>query len=199
MPRSTVVIGMGPRRIVEILIAADGPVCVRSLVDASVHKPTRSTVWVAAFRDETGRRVWKSTGLRDSEAALTLASEWEAAARRKRPAQGRVSPRSSERQVGLMTQKEVAAILRISERTVRQIEKTALAKLRRHPALRNAWREWMSGEVEESSFTAGSGWALTRAEVAAVYGLTRTPEERRAVTKLLALTQGVSARSPSGR
>jgi len=190
---------MGPRRIVEILIAADGPVCVRSLVDASVHKPTRSTVWVAAFRDETGRRVWKSTGLRDSEAALTLASEWEAAARRKRPAQGRVSPRSSERQVGLMTQKEVAAILRISERTVRQIEKTALAKLRRHPALRNAWREWMSGEVEESSFTAGSGWALTRAEVAAVYGLTRTPEERRAVTKLLALTQGVSARSPSGR
>jgi hypothetical protein len=98
-----------------------------------------------------------------------------------------------------MTQKEVAAILRISERTVRQIEKTALAKLRRHPALRNAWREWMSGEVEESYSTAGSGWALTRAEVAAVYGLTRTPEERRAVTKLLALTQGVSARSPSGR
>jgi hypothetical protein len=97
-----------------------------------------------------------------------------------------------------MTQKEVAAVLRISERSVREIEKIALAKLRRHPALRSAWREWLTGEVEESSFTSESGWDLSRAEVAAVYGLTRTPEERRAVRKLLALTQGVCARSHSG-
>jgi hypothetical protein len=84
---------MRPNEIVEILIQADRPVCARGLIEVSVHLPTRGTRWVAAFRDETGRKVWRSTGLRDRKTAMAVAREWEADAKRKRVAQGAPPPR----------------------------------------------------------------------------------------------------------
>ena len=86
----------------------------------------------------------------------------------------------------LLTQREVGLILGLSERTVREVEKEALAKLRR--ALMTFWREWTEGEIEEGSIPAS--WALTRAETAAVCELARTHEERRALRKLLVLAAG---------
>ena len=183
---------MRPNEIVEILIQSDGPVCARTLIEVSVHLPNRGTRWVAAFRDETGRKVWRSTGLREREPALALAKEWEADAKRKRAAQGAVPPRLTIRvRPGstCLSQKEVAAILRISERAVRQIERTAIEKLRRHPVLQGIWREWETGEMKEAISRGSSQSALSRAEIAAIYALTRTPAERQAVRKLVAIAQ----------
>jgi hypothetical protein len=183
---------MRPNELVEILIQADGPVCARALIEVSVHLPSRGTRWVAAFRGETGRKVWRSTGLRERESAMALAREWEADAKRKRLAQGAVPPRFTIRvRPGstCLSQKEVAVILRISERAVRQIEKTAIEKLRRHPVLQGLWREFETGEMKEAMSRGSSQWALSRTEIAAIYALTRTPEERQAVKKLIAIAQ----------
>ncbi|MGO9201354.1 MAG: sigma factor-like helix-turn-helix DNA-binding protein [Limisphaerales bacterium] len=188
---------MEPHEIVQVLIESDGPVDIEALIEVSLHRPHRGTKWVAAFRDENGRPIWKTTGLRDREAALAVAQEWERAAKRKRAAQPagprnptiRVRPGSAERELGLLTQKEVAAIMRISERSVREIERRAFAKLRRHPALKDFWREWVSGEIKEARMEPSTEWALDQAEIAAVYALARTPEERQALRKLLALAE----------
>jgi hypothetical protein len=180
---------MEPHEIVEILIRAGGPVSARRLVEVSIHLPHRGTRWVASFRDETGRRVWRTTGMRDREPALALAKEWEADAKRRRAAQGALPPKPTIRlQSGstCLSQKEVAAILRISERAVRQIEKTAIEKLRRNPLLREIWRELETGEIKEATSRASSQWVLSRAEIAAVYALARTPAERQVLRKLLA-------------
>ena len=189
---------MGPREIVEILIESDGPVNVRSLIEASIYLPNRSSRWVATFRDETGRQVWRTTGLRSRKLALALARQWEKQARLKRAGQGalpckptiRVRPGSGEEAVGLMTQKEVAAIMRISERAVREIERRAFAKIRHQ--LKAFWAEWESGEVQEAIPQPSSEWALTRAEIAAVYALAQTMEERRVLRKLFGLMQAQS-------
>ncbi len=189
---------MRPNEIVEILIQADTPVSARSLVEVSVHLPSRGTRWVATFRDETGRQVWRTTGLRDRKAALALAQEWERDAKRKRAAQAplpckpvmRIRPGSGERELGLLTQREVGLIMKISTRAVREIERRAFDKIRRHPALRDFWREWTTGDIKETARRASKPMALTRAEIAAVYALARTPEEKRVLTKILALTQG---------
>ena len=174
---SVVFKGMAPHEIVEILIKSSAPVCARRLIDASVHLPSRSSRWVATFRDATGRQVWRSTGLRNRRSALRQAKSWEAQARQQRAAQGgaprkptiRVRPGSGEKELGLLTQAEVAAILRISERAVGQIERRACDKIRRH--LMQFWREWTKGEIKE----AGAGEpALSQIEIAAVYRLART-------------------------
>ncbi len=47
------------------------------------------------------------------------------------------------------------------------------------------WAEWQGGEVDEA-FTMGD-LELTDTEIAAVYGLAWTPEERRALDKVIAL------------
>jgi hypothetical protein len=198
---------MEPKEIVEILIQTNGPVCVRSLVDASVHRPHRSTRWVAAFRDGTGRQVWRSTGLDEREPALVLARRWEVEAKRKRSAQPAVPPRltirvrpgSAEKGLGGLSQREVAAILRISERAVRDAERRAFEKLRRHPALKDFWREWTTGDIKETRLPVAKQWTLSRVEIAAVNGLAQTPIERQALRKLLALmTQGGSQRHLAG-
>ena len=186
---------MEPREIVRILIETDSPVPARRLVEVSLHLPRRGTRWVAAFRDANGRQVWRTTGLREREPALVLARRWEAEAKRRRAAQPaappkltiRVRPSSAERQQGCFTQAEVAAFLRISQRTVREIEHRALAKLRSHPALKNFWREWQTGQIRETALRAAKQWTLSRTEVAAVYALARTPFERQVLRKLLAL------------
>ena len=90
------------------------------------------------------------------------------------------------------SQKEVAAILRISERAVREIEKTALEKLRRNPVLQGIWREYEIGEIKEAAFQASNQWVLSRAEIAAIYALARTPSERQAVKKLITIVQRAS-------
>lgn len=193
---SSVVSGMQPHDIVEILIQTDSPVSARRLLEVSVHLPRRGTRWVASFRDATGRQVWRSTGLRDREPALALARQWETAAKRKRSGQGavparltiRVRPGSAGQGPGGLSQKEVAAILRISERAVREIERRALDKLRRHPALKQLFREWQTGEIKEGALRAAPQWRLSRAEIAAVSALAETPIERQALRKLLALT-----------
>jgi hypothetical protein len=186
---------------VEILIRTKWPVSARRLIEASVHLPRRGTRWIAAFRDEAGRPVWRTTGLRHKRKALALAKEWETEATRRRMAQNapprkptiRVRAGGAEQAVGLLSQAEVAAILRISTRAVREAERRAFDKLRR--ALRDFWREHETGEIREAAVSTPSAWTLSRAEIAAVYALARTPEERQAVQKLIALVASKGAPS----
>src|SRR5439155_844453 len=91
----------------------------------------------------------------------------------------RVRRGSGEAAVGLLTQKEVAAVLGLSVRAIREIERRAFEKLRR--ALRRYWREHGTGDVEENVAPGG----LARLEIVALLGLTQTPLERRALRKLL--------------
>ena len=204
--RSSVVRRMRASEIIEAVLRADEPVRARALVDASVHLPRRGSKWIAAFRDEVGRQTWRSTGLRDREAALAIAQDWEQQAKRKRLAQGavaakpsmRVRPGSGEETLGLLTQAQVALILRISQRAVREIERRAFEKLRQHPALRRFWREHQRGEIKEAAPQASSRWQLTQDEIGAVYALARTPMERQALSKLIGLTLAGSSRTLHG-
>ncbi len=184
---------MRPEEIVAVLIETEWPLCARRLIEATVHLPSRSSRWVATFRDGTGRQVWRATGSRNRRKALALAKKWEREAKRKRAGQIaapskptiRVRPGSGEQELGLLSQREVGLIMKISTRTVREIERRAFDKIRQHPALRDFWREWTTGEVKEATSRASTAWALSQAEIAAVYGLARTPEERRVLRKLL--------------
>ena len=119
---------------------AEAPVC-----EASVHRPQRSRVWVATFTGPSGGRIWKSTGMTDRVQALVLAKHWEAKARAQRDRLGRplrkpiLRVRGQEPGTapsGFLTQKEVALLLNMSERGVREIERRAFQKLRQHPLLR---------------------------------------------------------------
>jgi hypothetical protein len=162
----------------------------RDILEASVHLPRRGKLYVASFRDENGRQRWKATGLADRRAALIVAQEWEAEARRRRAAQVpqqskaliRVRRGSGTGERGQFTQKEVAFLLGLSERAIREIEKRAVEKLRRHPALRQLWREYQTGEIEEGS-SSEMGQQLSRSEIAALYGLVRTPAERELLSR----------------
>jgi hypothetical protein len=178
--------------LLEVLLEAEGPICMEALIDeASVHLPRRGSVWVASYRDENGVQRWRSTGQRDRVAAQTIAGKLEAEARRKRAAQAprpakptiRVRAGSAEHALGFLSQKEVAIVMKISERAVRAIERRAFDKLRRHPALRQFWDEWQGGGIEE----AGLEWQLSPTETAALYALARTPEERQVLRKVMAL------------
>jgi hypothetical protein len=73
----------------------------------------------------------------------------------------------------------------ISERAVRKIEQCAFEKIRNHPVMRKFWREWQGGGIEEADL--GFESQLSRSEIAAVFALARTPEERRLLRKVLAL------------
>jgi hypothetical protein len=186
---------MGPEEIVSLLIESDGPVNIIALIEASVHKPARGKVYVASYTSAKGGQEWRTTGLTDREAAMALAKEWEAREKMKRAARPAPPPRPRmrvgwrEQEHGLLTQKEVAAIMHISERSVRVIERRAFEKIRRHAALKEFWREWQAGEMKEAALPV-TEWALTRAEIAAVWALAKTPEERQVLRKVLALTQG---------
>jgi hypothetical protein len=110
----------------------------------------------------------------------------------------RVRRGSGERELGLLSQREVGMILNISERAVREIERRAFDKIRRHPALRDFWREWTTGEIKETALRASTQRTLSRDEIDAVYALALTPVEHRALQKLLALIQGGSRREFAG-
>jgi hypothetical protein len=140
--------------------------------------------------------VWKSTGQRDRRAAQVIADQLAAEAKRKRAAQGglprkptiRVRPGSGEHSLGLLTQAEVAAILRVSERTVREIERRAFEKLRNHPALREFWREWQTGKIGEAIVPPTAEYDFSSSEIEALLSLARTPIERHAIRKVIAMT-----------
>jgi Sigma-70, region 4 len=150
------------------------------LAEASVHLPRRGTKWVAVYTGpEHGKQIWKSTGLTDRTAALALARKWEAQARRQRLAQG-AWQRPGTGGPARLTQKEVAALLNMSERGVRKAEKRALAKLRKHPALRSLWGQ-IKGETSESAIT----WQAE--EVAALFALAAGSQERQALKRLFGL------------
>jgi DNA-binding transcriptional regulator YiaG len=85
---------------------------------------------------------------------------------------------SSRQRVGL-TQREVAVLLRVSERAVRNIERRAIKKLFADPGLRQAWQDYLNGNLEED------GLALTPEEAEALLGLVRTLEEWLVVRKVL--------------
>lgn len=181
---------MTAKRIVEYLLDLDSTACLL-LGEASIHRPRRGRIWVAAFRDEHGEPRWRSTGLTDRQAAQAIADEMEAEARSKRAELGiqtrpktRVRAGSGEHALALLTQKEVSVIMKISERAVRQIERRAIAKLRNHPALRQFWREWQGREIDEGA-QRSTDCRLSRAEAEAIAALARTPYERSVVRKLL--------------
>ena len=177
----------------NILLELEPPGCAGKMTEATVRLPPRSSKWVGVYTGpEPGKQVARSTGLTDREAALALVKKWEAEARQQRASSS--SPQKPVIRVGRirgaepgtcpLTQSEVAAILNMSERTVREIERRAFEKLRRHPRLRQLWREHLSGEWEEPSIY--ESLALSEAEIAALLGLAETALEIRAMAKLLA-------------
>ena len=99
---------------------------------ASVHLPRSGSIWVASFTGPSGGQVWKSTGLTDQDQALVLARRWEAEARAQRLKLGRPARKPTLRvrrdspgavRSGLLTQKQVALLLNMSERGVREVER----------------------------------------------------------------------------
>jgi hypothetical protein len=120
--------------IVGRLLAANGRLRAIELLEASVRRPTRGRVYVATFTGpEAGRQVWRSTRLTGREQALAVAKEWEIQARQQRQALGAVSGKPTIRvrhkhrvsgvESGPLTQREVALLLGLSERGVREIER----------------------------------------------------------------------------
>jgi DNA-binding XRE family transcriptional regulator len=128
-----------PETVVTILLEEPLP----SLAEATVRLPPRSTRWVAVFTgDEPGRQIARSTGLTNKAEALALALKWESEARERRA--GLSALRKTRIRVpppGGLTQAQVAALLQISPRTVRAIEKRALRKLRNNPTTHALWAE----------------------------------------------------------
>ena len=143
--------------LVTALMETNGPFSVRQLIEACVTLPARGHRWVAVFTGpEPDTQVWRSTGLTDYHAALALAKKWEAEAKAQRANQTVSRPPSLRvrRQrwrlagaPGPRTQKEVAAILKISERAVRKNEKRALRKLFRNPVVQQLWKDYLQGEL----------------------------------------------------
>jgi hypothetical protein len=156
------------------------------LLEASVHRSRRSRIFVATFTGSDGVQIWKTTGLTDYDPALVLARRWEADARAQRARldrtigmpRTRVRHRQGDPEIGL-TQKEVGQILHMSERGVREAERRALRKLRDHPLLKELWREYLSGELNEHR------WRLDPADIVALLDLAATAEELHLVEKIL--------------
>jgi Sigma-70, region 4 len=171
----------------RVLVPPGAPPSARSVIEASVHLPRRGRIWVATYRDGSGRQFWKSTGQTDRQAAWLIAQELERAAREQRASQVDPLRQSSGRtNAGQFTQREIGLLMGISERAVRAILKRALRKLAAHPALRDIWREW-TGNVEEAAIPTGGESPLSEPEIAAVYALARTPAELNVLRKLIAI------------
>lgn len=179
------------KEIVEFVIADDEH--VENVYEASVHLPRRSRIWQATFTGPEGGQFWKSTGMTNRDQALLVAKRWEAEARAEQARRGSVITRPIVRVrrnepsggVPPLTQREVALVLKISERAVRLIERCAVAKIKRSPALRKVWQKYLAGELEE-----GHTDGLTQEEAAALLNLARTPEEQLVIFKILRLTRG---------
>jgi hypothetical protein len=174
------------KQIVETLLEQK-PLPPPPLLEATVHRARRSRVWVATFTGAAGGQVWKSTGLTDYDQALLLARYWESQARTQRAKLGLRKPsipvRPKKPGTGMLTQREVAQVLHMSERGVREVERRALSKLRQHPLLKELWDDYSKGVVDEAC------WTLNPAEIEALFDLAGTLEELRLVEKVLRIIQ----------
>jgi len=181
---------MDARTILDEVVNAGRP----RVQEASVRLPPRSTRYVATFSGpEPGVQVARSTGTADRDKALRLARKWEREARREREAKKAAQPDTGAFRgtaFGL-SQREVAALLRVSERAVRAIERRALRKLRQHPLLRQVWREHEFGEPAIPPQVDEADVGLTKEEIEALVGLAWTPLEQRALAKLLGCVSSV--------
>lgn len=175
--------------VVEALLG-DRALVQTPILEASVHRPARGRVWVAAYTGPESGQVWRSTGLTDRAQALLVARQWEAEARAERSKLGR-TPRKPLIRVrrsepfsgsGPLTQREVALLLGMSERAVRQVEHRAIEKLRRHPFVRQIWQQFLAGELDEFQHVLTT---LTSEEIEALFKLCRSTEERLVVEKVL--------------
>lgn len=177
--------------IIDTLLHADTPSTARALIEASVRRPPRGSVYVATYTGPEGGQVRRSTGLRDREQALELARRWEAEARAERLSRmsalkgGKPGAERKERHPGGLTQKEIAELMNMSERAVRETERRAFQKLRKHPALRDFWREFTGGEVEEDISGTEKVEELTFGDLAVLWSMARTAGERIALKKAL--------------
>ncbi len=178
---------MSATQIVEYLLDDIVPA---QLAEATVRRPPRSRVWVAVFTGaEPGKQVFKSTGLTNRVQALLLARKWEAEARRQRaawrgPRKPTIRVKRSDPSSGF-SQREVALLMKMSIRGVREIERRAFAKIFKHPKGKEIWRQYLSGEIDEESQPP----PLTREEINALLALARTPEEKAVITKVLRLVR----------
>ncbi|MGO8928289.1 MAG: sigma factor-like helix-turn-helix DNA-binding protein [Limisphaerales bacterium] len=188
-PRALLRFGIGrtATEIVNRLLEAQ-PAGGVPVFEASVHRPKRSQIWQAVFTGPAGGQTWRSTGLADRTQALLVAKQWEREARAERARLGRAAKkpvwrvRRTEPGSGIgLTQKEVALLLNLSERAVREIEHRALRKIRSHPLMREVWRQYLAGELDEAQLI------LTPAEIQALFNLASSTEERRLLQKVLAL------------
>jgi hypothetical protein len=164
-----------------------------SMEEATVHRPPRSKVWVAVYTGATpGKQVSRSTRLINRLHALAVAKQWEAEAREARAALGRLLKKPTVRAsagTAQLTQRQVALVLGMSERGVREVERRAFEKLRRHPLLQQIWRQYQHGELDE-----GEDTDLTPEEKAALWALARTPGERAVIASILRLIQHTPGR-----
>jgi hypothetical protein len=176
------------REIIEGVVSAQPA----ALMDATVRRPPRSRLFVAIFTGpEPGQQIARSTGLTDYEAALALAKEWEAQARREREERKAAGQGFGSRR-GMacgLSQAEVAALMDLSERAVRAIEQRAIEKLKRHPMVRAIWKEFTESRLSVTDDSAAG--ALTSEEAAALLGLAQTTLERQVVRKILALVRQI--------
>jgi hypothetical protein len=153
------------------------------VAEATVRLPPRSGVWVGVFTGpQPNQQIARSTGLRDREAALALTRRWEAQAMRQRRTGPDQPPPTRLGRLPGLTQREVAAILGLSERAIRSIERRAFRKLKNHAVLREIWAQL---ESAPTSLHAEDSTELTDEEVDALFGLVQSPLEGRALAKIL--------------
>ena len=139
---------------IELVSSLIGENCTQGILgEASVHKPARGHNWVASFTGPEGGQKWKSTGTADYNAAMAIAQELEAEALQQRILLGLADKQRPRRRkesgtaVGGLSQREIAARLGVTERTVRAIEVRALRKLAKNPEMQALWRAYSSGEL----------------------------------------------------
>ena len=168
-------------------VLSDDPVTRISISEARVYRPSRSRIWQATYTGAEGGQVWRSTGLTNKRQALLVAKRWEAESRAQRGKTGKSTIKPIVRVRGSepgLSQREVGLLLNLSERAVSQIERRALRKLFAHPGLRQAWYQYLAGELEEEV-----ALALTPQEVQALFKLTYTMQERLVLKGILTRVQ----------
>jgi hypothetical protein len=175
------------QKIVEFVIADNAPVGT-FVYEASIYRPAGCRVWQATFVGPEGGQMWKSTGLTNKQQALLVARRWAAQARAQRERMAWKARKPIVRagragQGGGLSQREVALIMKLSTRAVRQIERRAIRKLAQHPQLRQLWRGYLAGELDEHEVR------LTPQEIEALLSLAYTTEEGIALRKALSLVQ----------
>ncbi len=167
----------GGAGIVRILLQVDGEWSVQQLIEASIHLPARGHKWIAGRWEREARAERKARRLGPQPASQRVA--------RRETDPPSDSPGGTS---GLLSQLEVATILRISERATRQAEKSALAKLRANPIIRQLIREYFGRDIGETLGGVNEhAEVLNASDIEALLGLAQTTFERRVIKRLLRL------------